>query len=505
MPHALFAISGNISLTVPTTSSPINVRHKGNTGGSANYLDALDDRLFAAQIRNGKLWSAHNISVNNTGTATGTKTRDACRWYEIQNLETTPALVQSGTVYFPNTTNTTNDRNYWIPSVNISGQGHVAMVFSTAGTNEYANVGTVGRLSSDALGTMQTPVLITSSSTAYNAAYNRWGDYSYVSVDPNDDMTMWCVHQFCDATNSYGVRVAKLLAPSPAAITSISPSTIPGGNTSFDLTINGTSTSGSGFFDPGAGFTNRLSASITGGVVVNSVTYVNPTQVILNLNTTNITSPTGTITITNPDGQFTTYNDAPLPVQLVSFTSGVNGRNVKLNWVTSAETNNAGFEVERAAAYIDNPVYVKVGYVKGYGSINTQSTYSFEDKRLNSGKYNYRLKQVDFNGNFAYHNLSNQVEVGLPTRFDISQNYPNPFNPVTKIDFSLPLDAKVSIKLYDITGREVKTLVNDQRTAGYYTVQFNGSDISSGTYFYRIMTKSSGADYIMTKKMVLIK
>lgn len=195
--------------------------------------------------------------------------------------------------------------------------------------------------------------------------------------------------------------------------------------------------------------------------------------------------------------------DIPLPVSLASFTSSVNGRDVRLSWKTESETNNAGFEIERSEA--DMNQWVKAGYVSGKGTISTPTTYTFEDKKLTSGKFNYRLKQIDNNGNFEYHALSNVVEIGLPTKFELSQNYPNPFNPVTKIDFSLPLDAKVSIKLYDITGREIKTLVNDQRTAGYYTVQFNGSDISSGTYFYRIMTKSSGADYIMTKKMVLVK
>ncbi len=195
--------------------------------------------------------------------------------------------------------------------------------------------------------------------------------------------------------------------------------------------------------------------------------------------------------------------DIPLPVSLASFMSSVNGRDVKLSWKTESETNNAGFEIERSEAELNQ--WVKAGYISGKGTVTTPTNYTFEDKKLNSGKFNYRLKQIDNNGNFQYHALSNVVEIGLPSKFDLSQNYPNPFNPVTKIDFSLPLDAKVSIKLYDITGREVKTLVNDQRTAGYYTVQFNGSDISSGTYFYRIMTKSSGADYIMTKKMVLVK
>jgi hypothetical protein len=176
-------ISSNITLTVPTTSGPVTVRHLGNTIVYNGRLDGLDDRLFAAQLRNGRLWTAHNISVNNTGLASGTMERVGCRWYEIQNLTGTPTLVQSGTVFDNTSTLDSNQRNYWIPSVNISGQGHVAMVFSTAGANERVNVGTVGRLSSDALGTMQSPVLITSSSTAYNPPSDvgsrgarRWGE-----------------------------------------------------------------------------------------------------------------------------------------------------------------------------------------------------------------------------------------------------------------------------------------------------------------------------------------
>ena len=313
-------ISSNISLTVPTTYSPYSVRHLGNTG-SGTYggkLDPLDDRLFAAQMRNGRLWTSHNINVDNTGVASSTESRDGCRWYEIQNLTSTPALVQSGTVYTPNTTNTVNDRNYFIPTVNISGQGHVAMTFSTAGTNEYANAGTLGRLSSDALGTMQTSVLFTSSSTAYNPAFDlgstrprRWGDYTYVSVDPEDDMTMWIVSQFCDATNSYGVRAAKLLAPLPATPSSVSPSSVLNtGLSSVVVVVTGTSVSGSGFFDPGAGFAKHISASVTGNVTVNSVTYNSPTQVTLNLNTVSAVGGSNlNLTITNPDGQSITANN----------------------------------------------------------------------------------------------------------------------------------------------------------------------------------------------------
>lgn len=202
-------------------------------------------------------------------------------------------------------------------------------------------------------------------------------------------------------------------------------------------------------------------------------------------------------------------NDAPLPVQLSSFTSSPRGRNINLDWVTASEINNSGFNVERAGIRhqaTDN--WERIGFVNGKGTVNTATKYSFEDKNLQTGKYKYRLKQIDNNGNFEYFALNGEVEVGVPNKFNITQNYPNPFNPTTKIDFDLPSNSKINIVLYDISGREVKTLVNEARSAGYYTVNFNASDLSSGMYFYRIIAveDSPGRNiFVMTKKMMMVK
>ena len=199
------------------------------------------------------------------------------------------------------------------------------------------------------------------------------------------------------------------------------------------------------------------------------------------------------------DGIYTdaSWNNNVLPVELASFTSSVNGNNVNLNWSTVSESNNSGFDVERNS----NGTWSKVGNVTGNGTSSSAINYSFTDRNVASGNYGYRLKQIDFNGNFEYFNLSNEVNVGVPAEFELSQNYPNPFNPSTQISFALPSDGKVSLKVYDMTGKEAMTLLNEVKTAGYYSVNFNASSLSSGVYFYTI----SANDFTATKKMMLIK
>jgi hypothetical protein len=192
------------------------------------------------------------------------------------------------------------------------------------------------------------------------------------------------------------------------------------------------------------------------------------------------------------------FDETTLPVELSAFTATVSNRDVTLNWTTTTELNNSGFDIERKSA---NGTWSRLGFIEGNGTTNSTSNYSYNDRGLETGKYNYRLKQIDFNGNFEYLNLSNEINIGVPSRYDLAQNYPNPFNPATKISYDLPLDGKVSLKLYDMIGREVATLVNEVQTAGYYSVNFNGSSLSSGVYFYTITSNNFAA----TKKMMLLK
>ncbi len=190
----------------------------------------------------------------------------------------------------------------------------------------------------------------------------------------------------------------------------------------------------------------------------------------------------------------------PLPVELVSFSSFVSKNDVRLKWITANEINNKGFSIERKLS-ANNENWISTGFINGNGNSNVPINYEYVDRNLSSGKYNYRLKQIDYNGNFEYHNLLGDVIVGAPSKFELSQNYPNPFNPTTNINFGLPADSRVSIKVFDISGREVKTLLNESRTAGYYTIAFDASNISSGVYFYKIEADK----FSDVKRMLLVK
>ncbi|MBK8984269.1 MAG: T9SS type A sorting domain-containing protein [Ignavibacteria bacterium] len=186
------------------------------------------------------------------------------------------------------------------------------------------------------------------------------------------------------------------------------------------------------------------------------------------------------------------------PVELASFVSSVIANSVTLNWATTSETNNAGFDIERSSV---SGSWTKIANVSGNGTSTTPHSYSFTDRNVASGNYNYRLKQIDFNGNFEYFNLSNEVVIGIPAEFKLSQNYPNPFNPSTTISYEIPVDGAVSLKIFDMSGKEVMNLVDGVKNAGYYSINFNASNLSSGIYFYKL----SANDFTSVKKMMLVK
>jgi WD40 repeat protein len=194
--------------------------------------------------------------------------------------------------------------------------------------------------------------------------------------------------------------------------------------------------------------------------------------------------------------------DHVIPVELASFNADVNDNKVTLNWITSSELNNSGFEIEKQVGSQQSPVgkWERIGFVEGKGTTSETNHYSFEDKNLSSGIYKYRLKQLDFDGTYEYSGIV-EVEVIIPAAFSLSQNYPNPFNPSTTIEFQIPSEGFVSLTIYNTIGQELSYLVNEYRSAGNYSITFSADKLPSGLYFYTLRS----SDFKETKKMLLLK
>jgi hypothetical protein len=197
--------------------------------------------------------------------------------------------------------------------------------------------------------------------------------------------------------------------------------------------------------------------------------------------------------------KLTLTNLNPLPVEMTSFTSTTSGDGVVLLWNTASEINNHGFEVERS---YDGNIFSNVGFVNGHGTSTETHSYSFTDKLDNNinGLLYYRLKQVDLNGQCSYSKILT-VKFDVPVHFSLSQNFPNPFNPTTTIKYTVPQNGPVTIKLYDITGKEVTTLVNEVKNIGSYEIKLNAKNLASGVYIYRMTAK----DFVSVKKMSILK
>jgi hypothetical protein len=225
------------------------------------------------------------------------------------------------------------------------------------------------------------------------------------------------------------------------------------------------------------------------------------------------------IRITDSDGVPSVISDSTftifpfIPVELISFTAYISENKVRLSWATASEKNNKGFEIERASVSEFGATSIqhwkKIGFVNGAGTSSKDNTYTFADNSLKvSDDYSYRLKQIDYNGSFTY---SKEIIVKIdliPEKFALGQNYPNPFNPNTKIKYSIPStvmlsEAKnlVTLKIYDVLGNKIATLVNENKPAGTYEIEFDGGKLSSGVYYYQLKSGS----YLETKKMMLLR
>ncbi len=185
-----------------------------------------------------------------------------------------------------------------------------------------------------------------------------------------------------------------------------------------------------------------------------------------------------------------------IPVELTSFTASTSEGEVTLNWSTATETNSSGFEIEKR----QDSEWERIGFVEGHGTTTERQKYSYIDRNVTTGKYLYRLKQIDFDGSYEYSKVVD-VDINSPIDFALQQNFPNPYNPSTIIKYSLPIKTQIQLIVFNALGEELRQLVNEEKEAGNYEIEFNASSLPSGVYFYQLIA----GNFVETKKMILIK
>jgi hypothetical protein len=482
-PGGVPTLSSDINIATSTTAQPLNPPSQGGTA-----LDADDERPFAAMIKKNKidgtysLWTAQHTRMTAAGVGSGSGTRDGSLWYQMGTLTTTPTILQSGAIY----DGSASTISMIYPCIAMSGQGHSVIGFSTTSSTKYPTSSVAGRYRTDASGTMQAYIDLTATTSSYNPGANRWGDYTQASVDPSDDQTIWVFTEYAPTTNAWGVRASQLVAPPPPTSFTLTPTPSCGTST---ITMNGTSVNNSEFFDPGAGFTNRLQVAVTGpsAVTVTNVTFVSPTQI-----TADISIPLGslagvyTVTVTNPDGQTTTNTFTllspcnPLPVTYISFTGKPVSNTVELNWKTASELNFRNYVVEKSA---DGSTFVNMAEVAPRGSVNTPAAYATVDRYPYPNYSYYRLKTMNVDGTFAYSEI---VKVKTAQRnLSLTRLYPNPTTSIVNVEIVANSQQAVSVDIINAEGQKVMTQsiqlsmgINQKKltltnlAAGNYIVQF---------------------------------
>ncbi|TAL65136.1 MAG: T9SS type A sorting domain-containing protein, partial [Bacteroidetes bacterium] len=191
------------------------------------------------------------------------------------------------------------------------------------------------------------------------------------------------------------------------------------------------------------------------------------------------------------------FDSALIPVELITFNGEYNNSYILLNWKTSSEINNRGFEILKSS---NTKNWEVIGFINGQGTTIKLNNYYFIDKNIVSEKNYYRLKQIDLDGAYKYSNI---IEVRTQIEnLNLSQNFPNPFNSMTNIEFSIPKKAFIKLSLYDVKGEKINELINEEKERGYYSIIINNKDLSTGIYFYRLSTSSG---FSITKKLTIIK
>jgi hypothetical protein len=328
---------------------------------------------------------------------------------------------------------------------------------------------------------------------------NYMGDYFSMISDNNQSLIMWTDFR----SNNLGSYAGYF----PDFGMTVSPNTViipqNGGSETVDVSVPDVKLfSNDAIFSATVSPTppsGTITLDFPGGNIINSF----PGMVQLRIQTSgNVTLGNYTITVKGqgPNGTpvhlRTVSIDVIVPVELASFSASTDKNDVILSWYTATETNNQGFEIQRKT----DGQFQRIGFVPGKGTTTETQNYLFKDEDLLSGSYTYRLKQMDFDGSFSYSDEV-KIEINQPDVFYLGQNYPNPFNPSTNIKYSIPQDENVTLKVFDILGKEVTTLVNGYQQAGTFDVVFNGSNLASGVYYYQL----KAGDLTSTKKLMLTK
>ena len=190
------------------------------------------------------------------------------------------------------------------------------------------------------------------------------------------------------------------------------------------------------------------------------------------------------------------FDESDLPVELTAFDAVTSASDVLLTWETASELNNAGFYIEMQ---YQGATFVPIAFIEGHGTTQSPRSYAYTLSNRPTGAYVFRLKQIDFDGTFAY---SPTASVSLnPSAFVLNQSYPNPFNPQTRIEYTVPVASAVHLDVYNLLGEKIQTLVQENQAPGTYSVLFDAGELPNGTYVYRL----TAGTFEESKTMVLLR
>jgi hypothetical protein len=189
------------------------------------------------------------------------------------------------------------------------------------------------------------------------------------------------------------------------------------------------------------------------------------------------------------------------PVEMISFYAQEASGHVRVTWTTEHEMNNRGWYLERSA---NRGQWERLSFIDGHGTTGFTQMYEYTDNNVTlGGKYEYRLRQMDFDGKETFSDVAYVMMGGLPSTTRLMQNYPNPFNPSTTLTIELASPSYVHLNVYDEMGRQVATLANGDYSAGVHFIQWNGTDdgknvLPAGTYYARLSTDNGTQHIRMT-------